>query len=133
MDLANCPRCGRLFSRQFRTICPNCVQKVEAEYDSCVAYLKENKGATINDVSDSTGVSIRQITQFIREGRISLINAPNLGYPCDSCGVPIREGAVCPNCQAKLKRDLVNLDHKPNRPADSAGGGAYRIGHRDNN
>ncbi len=129
MNLANCPRCGRLFANNFRDICPSCIKEIEEEYEKCLKYLREEKLATIQDVSDGTGVSIRQITKFIREGRISIANNPNLMYPCEVCGVLIREGNMCDSCRSRLTRDLAAAvkEESPRKPGpdDKPGSGAY--------
>lgn len=110
-----CPRCGKIFAKGFRDICPACVKIVEEEYKRCVEYLRENKGANIQELSEATDVSIKQITKFIREGRISLQNAPNLMYPCEVCGILIREGVMCDRCRNRLKTDLKNAEEMEKR------------------
>ncbi|MBN2980638.1 TIGR03826 family flagellar region protein [Cohnella algarum] len=131
MDLANCPRCGKLFARNFRDICPNCMKDIEREYETCIEYLRANKGATITELSDETGVSVKQITRFIKEGRISLYNAPNMSYPCEVCGTLIREGNMCDNCRARLRKEVRNAtaetgrDHADEKKTE----GAYQINH----
>ncbi|CAH0118022.1 MULTISPECIES: TIGR03826 family flagellar region protein [unclassified Paenibacillus] len=109
MNVENCPRCGKIFAKYFRDLCPACLREIEAEYELCVKYLRENKEATIQELSEATGVTMRQITRFVREGRISMKNAPNLTYPCEICGVPIREGHMCDSCRGRLARDISNL------------------------
>lgn len=131
MDLANCPRCGKLFARNFRDVCPDCMKKLEQEYESCVDYLRANRGSTINELSEQTGVSIKQITRFIREGRISLMDAPNLAYPCEVCGILIREGHMCDSCRNRLTREVRDAVSNDRSGADgSRANGAYRIGDR---
>lgn len=111
LNVANCPRCGKLFNRGIKDVCPSCVQEVEKQYEKCYRYLRENRKASLQELSDATEVPIRQITKFIREGRISMADNPNLGYPCESCGSPIREGVVCESCRGKLSRDFANVSH----------------------
>ncbi|GIO62896.1 MULTISPECIES: TIGR03826 family flagellar region protein [Paenibacillus] len=130
MNLANCPRCGRLFAANFRDICPNCIKEIEREYEICVDYLREQKGANIQELSEATGVSVKQITSFVREGRISIVNAPNLMYPCEVCGTLIREGHMCDSCRTRLTRELSQAaqagqdqDSGPRKPGE----GAYRV------
>jgi flagellar operon protein (TIGR03826 family) len=135
MNLANCPRCGKLFSRQLRNFCPQCLAGIEKEYQTCVAYLKENGNSTQHQLSAETGVSTRQITQFIREGRISMEGMPNMSYPCESCGQPIREGQLCGSCIGKLQRDMRNAQTKPTTSSSHTAqgnrvAGAYQIGDR---
>lgn len=130
MNLGNCPRCGRLFAKNFKEICPACVKDIEREYELCLEYLRAEKTATIQEVSDATEVSIKQITKFIREGRISIANNPNMMYPCEVCGVLIREGTMCDSCRSRLARDL-SAAAKEEGPAQGSnegrGGGAYGI------
>lgn len=108
MDLANCPRCGRLYARNFKELCGNCIRDIEHEYDICKEYLRENKGATITELSEDTGVTVKQITVFIREGRISIENNPNMMYPCEVCGILIRTGNMCDGCRSRLTKDLAS-------------------------
>lgn len=108
MNVANCPRCGKIFVKGFNDVCPNCVKDIELQYEKCVKYLRENKGAAIQELSEATEVSIKQITKFIREGRISIVNAPNMSYPCEVCGTLIRENTLCEPCRAKLVKDVRN-------------------------
>mgnify|MGYP000875173727 CR=1 FL=1 len=130
MELANCPRCGKLFARHFRDVCQNCYKELEAEYEVCVEYLRKNKGATITELSEDTGVSIKQITRFIKEGRISLYNAPNLSYPCEVCGVLIREGNICDSCRSRLRSEVRHLEAAEagkERNHESKAGQTYQI------
>ncbi len=109
MTLDNCPRCGKLFAKNFRDVCPVCIREIDKEYELCANYLREFKGAMITELSDQTGVSIKQITKFIREGRISLVDAPNLTYPCESCGTMIRENNLCGPCRSRLLKDTKSM------------------------
>ncbi|MCU6708447.1 flagellar protein [Paenibacillus sp. J5C_2022] len=122
MNLDNCPRCGKLFAKNFRDVCPVCMRDIDKEYEKCATYLRENKGAMITELSDQTGVSIRQITKFIREGRISMMDAPNLSYPCESCGVLIRENHLCDACRKRLTKDTRRMldDEKSRKETEAA-------------
>jgi len=109
MNIDNCPRCGKIFAKGFNDVCPACTREIDKEYETCANYLRENRGASITLLSDETGVSIRQITKFIREGRISLMDAPNLSYPCESCGVLIQSNNLCDSCRKRLVNASKNL------------------------
>jgi flagellar operon protein (TIGR03826 family) len=135
MDIVNCPRCGKIFAKNFRDMCNNCHQALEKDFQRCIEHLRENKGVTIQQLSDDTEITIKQITRWIREGRISVANAPNLSYPCEVCGTLIRDGHMCDSCKSRLTRDVKNaqstgqLQHNPdekNKP------GVYQIGNRQN-
>lgn len=129
MNLGNCPRCGKLYAVNFREVCPACIKDIDNEYERCATYLRENRGCGIQQLSEETGVSYRQITKFIREGRISLIDAPNLAYPCEMCGTFIREGNMCMDCRAKLAKELGAANETAASAAERAKNAAvYKIG-----
>lgn len=119
LNIGNCPRCGRVFAKGMKDVCPSCVKDIDQEYVDCLEYLRENKGASMHDVSEETGVSIKQITKFIREGRISLMDAPNLGIPCDLCGTLIREGTMCESCRTRFSKDVNRLNESQKREAEA--------------
>ncbi|WP_342553047.1 TIGR03826 family flagellar region protein [Paenibacillus sp. FSL R7-0652] len=123
MNLGNCPRCGRLYALNFRDVCSNCIKEMEQEYQICVEYLRENKGANIQQLSDATEVSIKTITKFIREGRISIENAPNMMYPCEVCGMLIREGHMCDSCRTRLTKDLASAAREVGQKENNQLGG----------
>ena len=126
MNLANCPRCGKVFVMNFKGICANCAKDIENEYEACVKYLRENKGANMQELSEDTGVAVKQITTFIREGRISIANAPNLSYACEVCGTFIREGNMCDSCRTKLAGDLREAGKEKAEAPQKQSGGAYK-------
>lgn len=133
MNVENCPRCGKIFAKGIRDICPNCVRDIEKEYELCVTYLRENKEATLHELSEETGVSSSQITKFVREGRISMKNAPNLTYPCEVCGIPIRESNMCDSCRSRLAKDIRHMSEDERRKEQqgqsptSSGNHAYSV------
>ncbi|WNR44688.1 flagellar protein [Paenibacillus roseipurpureus] len=108
MNVANCPRCGKIFVRGFVELCPNCIKEQELQYERCLKYLRENRGVNIQELSEATEVPVKQITKFVREGRISIMNAPNMSYPCEVCGTLIRENTICELCRQKLMKDVKN-------------------------
>jgi hypothetical protein len=71
--------------------------------------LRKNRGATIYEVSEAAEVSMKQITKFIREGRISLFDAPNMSYPCEVCGLLIRDNHMCEACRTKLVKSVNRM------------------------
>ncbi|KIL36691.1 flagellar protein [Cohnella kolymensis] len=131
MNLGNCPRCGKLFAKNFRDVCGNCYQEIEKEYQKCADHLRKNRGITIQQLSDDTGSSVKQITRWIREGRITITNAPNMSYPCESCGIVlIRDGNLCDPCRGRLTRDIKNAEHSEKLQSsldDNKPAGTYQI------
>jgi flagellar operon protein (TIGR03826 family) len=102
VNLANCPRCGKIFAPTIRNLCPACIKLSDQECDRCNKFLKENRTATIEELSKETGVQTIQIVQFIREGRISIAKNPNIKFSCETCGASIREGNLCTACRNRL-------------------------------
>ncbi|WP_409347037.1 TIGR03826 family flagellar region protein [Paenibacillus sp. MBLB4367] len=108
MNVDNCPRCGKIYVKNIREACPSCIKDLEQQYEKCVKYLRDSRKATITELSEATEVSIKQITKFIREGRISIASMPNMGYPCEVCGTLIRENSLCSSCRQRLVKDVSN-------------------------
>lgn len=104
--LSNCIRCGNLFVSSGIAVCPQCMLHVEGEYRICADYLREHNMVNIYTLSEATGVSVKQITQFVREGRISVAETPNLGYPCEKCGASINKGRLCEKCAASFNKEI---------------------------
>jgi hypothetical protein len=93
------------------SICPVCLGDEEEEIELVKNYLKENPHSTPNEIFEATGVSRVKVIEFIKRGRI--LN-PNFWviYSCELCGEPIREGRVCGNCRARLRRELQTISKK---------------------
>jgi flagellar operon protein (TIGR03826 family) len=114
-ELANCPRCGRLFVKHsIRDVCEQCYKEEEALFEKVYQFLRkrENRTATMAQVVEATGVSESLITKWIKIGRLQLVHFPNLGYPCESCGTMIREGQLCTKCRTKLQRELKQFEEE---------------------
>jgi flagellar operon protein (TIGR03826 family) len=109
LNVANCPRCGKVYMKNSYGICGNCIKDMDMQYEKCLKYLREYRTCSINELSEATGVTHQQITKFIREGRISIKGNPNMSYACDVCGTSIRENSMCEPCRSKLAKDTNNM------------------------
>jgi flagellar operon protein (TIGR03826 family) len=109
LNVANCPSCGRVYVKNLQNLCPNCLKGIELQYEKCLKFLKENRGCTITELSEGTEVSVRQITKFIREGRISIKGNLNITYECEVCGTAIREQTICEPCRSRLAKESSQL------------------------
>ncbi|CAM3526376.1 flagellar protein [Marinicrinis lubricantis] len=116
---ANCPRCGRLYNKGFGDVCGMCRQEIEKQYEACLHYLRKNKGCNIYELSEATEVPVKQITKFVREGRISIVDAPNMGIPCEVCGTLIHSGTMCDNCRNRLTKDMQRMTTGQARSSDA--------------
>lgn len=116
MALTNCKECGRLFNRTVRDICPVCVKKEDEDFLKVSNYLRENRGASPQEVHEATEVEISTIYRFIREGRLIASNFPNMTYPCERCGIPIQVGRFCQTCKDVLKHEFDRVIHQEAAP-----------------
>jgi flagellar operon protein (TIGR03826 family) len=108
-DVINCPSCENLMVRnKFRDVCENCWKEEEKQFDIVYKFIRirENRTATIPQVIEGTNVDEGLLLKFIKTGRLKIIQFPNLGYPCDSCGTIIRTGKLCDSCASNLREAL---------------------------
>lgn len=110
MNLKNCSRCKRIFSTSSdTTVCQNCIKRDEEEFKKVREYLRENRGADINTVSEETGVTTKVITKYLKEGRLEVSEGISSFLRCEKCGVSIRTGRYCNECSRKISRSLKRI------------------------
>ena len=107
MALANCDRCGRLFNKTTRGICPNCVREEEQVFEEIKAYIRANDAATIEDVASAIGVDEELVLQYLQEGRLEITES--LAYPCLNCGKFIKIGKYCKTCSEELESSMLGV------------------------
>lgn len=121
-QLANCTRCGKLYAKTLKDVCPDCVKEYEKMYEIVYNFLrkKENRQATIPEIVEATGVEEKIILQFVKEKRLRQSQFPNLAYPCERCGNPISEGKICSNCRGTLQSDLEKIHEQEKQKKEEA-------------
>lgn len=98
-DLRNCPACGKVFVKISKNLCPDCIEKEEKEYEVVRKYLKDNPGASVEEISEITGIDEKKILRWMREGRIDVeYSEGETGLACKRCGASISLGNLCANC-----------------------------------
>ncbi len=112
MSISNCKRCGRIFNRVRRDICPACVADEDKLFIKIREYLRKNRSAFIQDVVDATGIDMEVLIEMIQDGRIILSDNPNMGYGCERCGGFTQSGRLCARCSAELAGNLTNASDK---------------------
>lgn len=115
MSLSNCPRCGKLFVRTIQPECSDCVNEINRMFEMCREYLRKHRTATVTELSEETGVTVRQITKFIVERRISTDDFPGITYKCEVCGAPIIQNRLCDNCRSRLSDELKQEKRSPDQ------------------
>ena len=110
MNVRNCRNCGRLFNYiSGIVICPACKESLEAKFQEVKEYIREHKGAGIQEVAEACDVETAQIRQWLREERLEVTENSALFLNCESCGTPIRSGRYCAKCKTELTRDLNGI------------------------
>lgn len=96
-----CKYCGAVILDKYNKLCSKCENVEKQTLSRIKNHLKYNSTATIEQISKKTGVDIRQINKYIREGRISV------ALNCSSCG-KIISSADSRNLCEKCKRSVFN-------------------------
>lgn len=107
MAIKNCRQCGRIFSHPVSVICPVCKREQERDFEKVRDYLRENADAGIHEVSERTGVSVKVITKYLREGRLQAAGITTaIELACENCGAAIQTGQLCDGCKANLQKEF---------------------------
>ena len=114
VELANCSRCGRVFVKTVRDICPDCYRDEEEAFQKVYRFIRDqkNREATVLEIVEATGVDEELIMKFVKERRLTPKEFPNLKYPCERCGKGITEGKICLDCRKELTRELEVLEEE---------------------
>lgn len=135
MALSNCKRCGSVFSRVNRPICPDCIKKEDAMLDQATQWVRENPGRTINAMSEDTGIEKRLILQWVRQKLITLSEKTD-GLVCKRCGEEVSSGTLCDRCKLVLSHDVGRgikaiKESKPSSPEQENKGMHYHRSDKD--
>ena len=118
MEIVNCTRCGRVFRPVGgRRMCPQCFKADHDEFASVREYLRKNPGADIAAVSEATGVPVKRIQEYLREGRLVLARTVEW-LKCERCDTPLATGRLCEKCAEELQRGS-GAAPSAERPADA--------------
>ena len=118
--LRNCPVCGRLFTDTGLGICPHCYDKRRESEKLVIQYVKEHPNATIRQVCQETEASYELVKEMIRRDQFIAIGG-HVTYPCSTCGKPIMRGTQCPQCLAKLRKEIQDVNERCQLKMHAAG------------
>ncbi len=132
MEVINCPRCGRVFTKINKSVCPACVKEDEETFERVRSYVKENPLCTMTELSEETKVSVKRITQYIRDGRLEITKAMAGAITCAVCGKPIITGRFCEKCAMDIKMTAMQKNNQgtEKRPGDVRQSGSMHVGRR---
>lgn len=111
-----CEFCGRPLPLHFeQNLCPRCQE--EHLFHEVKEFICSN---TVNEyeVADHFGIPLKQVKQWIREGRIEYHTENSTGtinnIRCQRCGVPVSFGTLCPKCLKLLNSSQGSAVATPN-------------------
>ena len=115
MDVRSCRACGKLFNYMDNgvKICPSCAEIREKKFQEVKEYIRENRTATLGQISEEMDVSIKQLQQWVREERLEFTEGSGVMLNCESCGTAIRTGRFCEKCKNNMSSALSNAFKKP--------------------
>ena len=101
--LKNCVICGKIFASMWgNTTCNDCRKEIAEKEQAVTEYIIDHKDATLQEVADECGVTVKFIRKMIDAGKITIQNE-NMSYPCNGCGKPIMVGQYCEECLMKIQ------------------------------
>jgi flagellar operon protein (TIGR03826 family) len=118
-ELANCPKCGKLFVKGLRKLCTACFKEEEEMYELVYQFIRkrENREATITEVHKGTGVPEDTIIRLVKAGRLRTSQLANFVYGCETCGAQIQSGRICSDCSDRLANELHKHDRLSEKQA----------------
>ncbi|RKD24239.1 hypothetical protein BEP19_07490 [Ammoniphilus oxalaticus] len=127
--LDHCVRCDALFVVVGSRICSSCLKQIEEEFQVCAAFLrkKENRMSTLQEMSEQTGVSVYQITEFIRQQRLIVDSYTNIEYPCEGCGKLVQKSRFCSDCKRDWQEEVDALANKRSETEEKERRSTYHI------
>jgi len=108
MEMTNCVRCKKLFPKIREPICEECIKKDDKLFETVREFLDENPSSTIMKISEATGASHKRITQWLRDGRLELVDVEG-ELKCRHCGEDITTGVLCEKCHLEVSRQVGDL------------------------
>jgi len=110
MNVKNCPVCGKMYVVSNSSgMCDVCREAEEAGFMEIKEFIEKNNSATMGEISDATGVSVKRILGYVREGRLMATPTMSNEIACKSCNGPVISGNFCEDCTLKLNRGIQNL------------------------
>ncbi len=98
----------------YRNLCPSCIKQLEDKFVEIKEYIRDNKVASISEISDKFEVSTKQIEQWVREERLCFADDSPMGLLDVSAVVQrLRQGVTVDKCKGTMANKLDNLYKAP--------------------
>ncbi len=66
-----CRRCSKMFEKNGKSYCQDCIGKTEKEHDLIIEYIRKFPDASIIDIISETGVTLKSIQCLVDDGYVS--------------------------------------------------------------
>lgn len=112
MEVRNCRNCGRLFNYiggSYKNLCPACIEVLEDKFQEVKKYVEDNPHCSINELSETMDVSVKQIEKWVREERLCFAEDSPIGLDCEKCGKMIKTGRFCDACRNEMQNQMSQL------------------------
>src|SRR5574344_1604589 len=108
LEVGRCEKCGGPLKDPGLGvyICSKCGHQMLSDFGKVKNYIQENGPANAETLSEKTGVSLKKIDKFLRQGKIEIPENSDIFIKCESCGTDIRYGRYCPACASRLAKQL---------------------------
>jgi flagellar operon protein (TIGR03826 family) len=109
MDVRNCKRCGKIYNYTGSAVCGNCLRQEQEDFEKIREYLFRNPNSSTAEVSEATGVELKVISRFLKEGRIEadyIKMSDGSELTCEKCGKPVQSGRFCEGCVKEMQADF---------------------------
>lgn len=66
-----CKRCSKMFQKNGKVYCQDCIGRTEKEHDLIIEHIRKFPKATILDIISDTGVSLKSIQCLVDDGYVA--------------------------------------------------------------
>jgi len=109
MEIKQCDYCRRPYQSLGNKVCNDCTTKLDEDFILIREYLYEHDNASIEEVSEATGVSRKAIYYLLKEERLLVGDDGGAGIlKCETCRKPINTGRMCAAC----KKEIITEVHR---------------------
>lgn len=101
--ITHCSKCGYAFTAEDYAgyeafLCPHCGNEDMTNFGRIHRYLETHGSASMYQIYENTGISTREIKQYLRESRVEISENSKAFIRCEECGAEIKSGRVCIKC-----------------------------------
>lgn len=107
--------------------CEDCEETEYDDYGKVRNYLESHRGANVAEIASATDVSQKSIRDMIKEKRFEVIENKGGYLRCEMCGVNIKSGRLCPQCEVLFHRKL-EAEARADRKSGITGGSSFERG-----